>query len=490
MAPLLPVLLAIGCASVQPREDFDRAGELVRQRVPATQVYHPQLSAEPVPDLANDLTLEEALQLALLGNRQIQAAFDQVGIARADLVQSQLLSNPMLGLRARFPEGGGRSNLMVDFGQEIADFWQIPIRRKVARAELDQAVFTLVRQAVEVAAAVKVNYHRLQYLQLAEQIVRENVEIARQSSELTRARLSAGQVGKIDADLARTAVLQAELALIDIRREVRSARYNLALAMGLARWPAGEVALDPVATEASPPVDPDQAVAVALANRADLLAAARQIDAAAASIRLQNARVFPSVVAGMEFERMEARAAAAGEPMPVEPNGSTLSTLSQLGIQPRAARMEESMIDAMAGPTLSFPLPIFDQNQAQIARAAWQYRLAVRNHEQLALEISRDVQVAASDYLAAAETVRFYEQQLMPQLRESLETATAAYRAGSATVFAVLDAQRSLVETNLQLNQARLQRAIAQDELERALGGPLLRAQLPAATQPAASRPS
>ena len=47
-------------------------------------------------------------------NRQLQAAFYDIGIARADWVQAGLLSNPSLGVGILFPEGGGRSNLQVN----------------------------------------------------------------------------------------------------------------------------------------------------------------------------------------------------------------------------------------------------------------------------------------------------------------------------------------------------------------------------------------
>jgi outer membrane protein TolC len=84
--------------------------------------------------------------------------------------------------------------------------------------------------------------------------------------------------------------------------------------------------------------------------------------------------------------------------------------------------------------------------------------------------------------------VRFYESQRMPQLRSSLESATAAYRSGGSTILAVLEAQRTLVMSTADLNKAHLDRLLAADELERALGGPLMLRQLQTpASQPADS---
>jgi cobalt-zinc-cadmium efflux system outer membrane protein len=44
--------------------------------------------------LAGGLELDEALRLAPLNNRHLQAEFAALGVARADLVQAGLLRNP------------------------------------------------------------------------------------------------------------------------------------------------------------------------------------------------------------------------------------------------------------------------------------------------------------------------------------------------------------------------------------------------------------
>ena len=46
--------------------------------------------------LGNDLTAEAAVQIALLNNRKLQAVYNRLGIAQADLVQAGLPPNPIL----------------------------------------------------------------------------------------------------------------------------------------------------------------------------------------------------------------------------------------------------------------------------------------------------------------------------------------------------------------------------------------------------------
>jgi cobalt-zinc-cadmium efflux system outer membrane protein len=485
----LAALAAVGCAQVRPQADYNRAADQVRLRVPATQVYSPAEPPVSLPPVRGTLTLDEALQHAMLANRDLQAAFADIGIARADLVQSGLWKNPTLSLAGMLPEGGGRADVTFGLAQDIADLWQIPIRKKIAQAALDEAVLEVVNQAVELAMAVKQAYHRVQYQRQAIAIAQSNIEIVQRSDEAALARFRAGQVGKIDVDLARAAWLQARLALIDIERQARVSEQDLALAMGLDRWPAQEVMLDPLPAAMPPAPAVDAAVELALADRSDLLAQRRAVAVARRRIREEWRKVFPSVEIGLELERMEARAMP-GRKVAYDTlvSSAKAGELTLPDIQPRADRQREKrqMIDAMLGPGLMLPLPIFDQNQAQIARAMIQHRQEISRYEGLVQRVERDVRAAAINYQAATQTVQFYESQLMPQLQSSLESATAGYRSGGSTILAVLDAQRSLVMSAADLNMARMERLLAADELERAVGGPLLLQRLQAAaSQPA-----
>ncbi len=103
----LTLVLAISCAQVEPRADFDQARELVEESTGRDEVfdpYAPALTAEELEAiLADGLSLDEALRLALVNNRDLQAEFQEIGVAHADWVQSRLLSNPSLDVLLRFP---------------------------------------------------------------------------------------------------------------------------------------------------------------------------------------------------------------------------------------------------------------------------------------------------------------------------------------------------------------------------------------------------
>lgn len=445
------IFLLIGC--VRPQADYIRAADLVRERVPATQIYNPNPKVVSVPEVTQRLTVDQAVQRALLANRDLQVAFADIGVARADLVQSALLKNPTLAFSARFPSGGGRSDVPLDLAEDIADLWQIPIRHEIARNALDETVFKVVEQVVDTAVSTKQAYHRLQTLRQALQIARDNVQIAQRSDDAALARFQAGQTGKTDADLARTSLLQARFALIDIQRQIRVAQDDLALLLAMDRWPDTGVILDPLPAPRTAPEE-TAAVQIALSQRLDLQAQAKAVQAAHRRVTEEWLRIFPSFETGFSMERLEARNPAPGE------------------------------ISVVAGPSINLPLPIFDQNQAQIAKAVILRQQEQRRYEGMLLKVQRDVRAAMANYQAAAAQVEFYQLQLLPQLQQSLETATASYRAGTTNIVAVLDAQRSLVSTTSDLNKAQSELLQTADELEKALGGPLLWPQATPTSQP------
>ncbi|HRX85213.1 MAG TPA: TolC family protein, partial [Phycisphaerae bacterium] len=108
------MLLAGGCATVDARRDYAHTAQEVERATGHTPLPRDAEAGveEAVRALhADGLTADEAVTLALLNNPTARAALLQVGMARADVVQAGLWSNPTLGLSFRLPEGGGLTNV-------------------------------------------------------------------------------------------------------------------------------------------------------------------------------------------------------------------------------------------------------------------------------------------------------------------------------------------------------------------------------------------
>jgi len=101
--------MLLGCVSVDPATGFPDVERVVQERT-GKRVRWLQGKPEDaevdqaVRDLLKDpLSVEAAVEIALLSNRTLQATYEELGIAQADLVQAGLLKNPVLFGSARFP---------------------------------------------------------------------------------------------------------------------------------------------------------------------------------------------------------------------------------------------------------------------------------------------------------------------------------------------------------------------------------------------------
>ncbi|MGB9626510.1 MAG: TolC family protein, partial [Phycisphaerae bacterium] len=306
------LLIAVGCATVDPKGDYGRASQLIAERSGNRESYEPPadaLVAEKMAALlADGLTTDKAVRVALLNNPALQSAFHEIGASRADLVQSGLLTNSSFSLLPQFAEGGGRAKLTMGFGQELVDLWQIPVRRKIAEAQLEQVVLRVVQQAVDLTAEVKAQSYRLLALQQAEEIANENVALVEKSLKAAEDRFAAGETGQLDVNLVRTNLQETRLQRMDIQRQRRLAETALANTLGMSRWERPWVLRDELPTAVPPAPDERAMLVFAMTERLDARAAALRVRAAEEELRQQYLKVLPSLVAGVEWERPDRKA--------------------------------------------------------------------------------------------------------------------------------------------------------------------------------------
>lgn len=466
------------CVAVDPRPDWRGTGTLIMERTGAGEAYDPSSEAvleERISELLlGGVTRDEAVQIALLNNNGLHAAFETIGASRSDVVQSGLLSNPNLSLSVRFPEGGGRSNLTAGFAQQIVDLWQIPVRKKVAEAELEQVVLSVADQALKLAVEVRRTYDQLMALEQTETLTRENLELAERSLHLAQARFDAGEVGQVDVNLARTNLINIQLDAIAVGRDRKQARNALTRLLGLSR-DSHDWKLEGTWPEPPAETGDDQAVLLfALQNRLDARAEVLRIQAAETELERQYRNVFPNITLGLEAERPERRALP-GRKVFADTARSSIAAgkLTAPSIQSRSERQREKsqVIDLLLGPTLDITLPVFDQNQAQIAKATYKVRELRAAFESLLDIVAQEVADALNAMRASAELVRFYDLEALPQARSSVEASRQTYEAGEQSVLVLIEAQQTLIAQQRAHVSALRDLAQAQAELERAVGG-------------------
>ncbi len=449
-------------------------------RTGVDRVYNPE-TLSTVEDaiatlLTDGLTTNEAVQVALLNNRRFQALFQEIGVSRADVVQSRLLSNPSVGLSTRFPEGGGRSNLSLSFAQQLVDLWQIPVRKRIAEADLERTILNVVHQASDLAAEVKHKCYDLIAFGQMEEIAGETLALAERSLKLAQDRFDAGDVGQVDINLARAAMLDVQSQSMAIQRDRRIAQTTLAQILGLARWRDPWTLDDSLPQLAFPIDEGDSLLLFAMSERLDARAAAMKVRGAEDEVKRQYLSIFPNVTLGVEAERTERQALPSRNILADSARASVANgRLTAPSIQSRGERKLErrQIIDSLLGPTLDITLPIWDQNQAQIAKARFQAVQARKEYEEILDGVARDIEEALIVAESAAELVQFFEQHVLPNARANVEATQRAYHAGQQGIIALIDAQRNLIAQREAHVGARRDYAVALADLHRSAGGRL-----------------
>ena len=106
--------------------------------------------------LKKPLTINSAVQIALLNNRELLATFEDVGVSAADLREAGLLKNPSVDLSVRFPDrppSGSDWEEAAAF--DLLDLLMLPLRKRVAADQLAAAQLRVADATLRLVADVK-----------------------------------------------------------------------------------------------------------------------------------------------------------------------------------------------------------------------------------------------------------------------------------------------------------------------------------------------
>lgn len=443
---LTSTLWFTGCASLDPKPDIDQASKTIAERSGfATGWDVPWPRELETWDGASPLSMDQAVVLALKNNREIRRDVELIGSARADLVQAGLLPNPVLSLTLGFPTDPvyGSTQVGASIVQELVAIWLRPQRINAAEARLNQGVLALSDAALRLVADVKQSHARVVYGQRALELARENLATVDRSIDVLQRRIEGGEGTSLDVNRAKQQRLVLEAELKRQERDVAIEKRSLLRLIGFASAAADWVAADSGSgkeTEHEPflPASIDESFVITLAGqqRLDVAAARAVVEANSADLKIEELSRVRDFGLGVSFDRNEDKG-------------------------------------RFVGPALDIGVPIFDFNQAQVARAGSIARAALIAYEATAQQAVAQARTAYMDARTSADIADMYRHQVIVLAEENLRLAEATLRSGQDDVTVLLSAQQSLVEARKALNGLRLDAALARIELEYAIGGRL-----------------
>ena len=241
--------IVAGCAgSGTDRRLFNDVRALVADRTGGLRVQWntdsaaDRAAADAVSAVLNDdLTSDAAVQIALLNNRDLQAVFEQMGVAQADLIAAGLLKNPVFDADIRFSTAGGGTGVEMTVLQDFLDVLWIPLKRRVAAAALESAKLRAAEAAVSLAGEVREGYIQLQASQQLLALRRQVVAANSVARELAVRLHNAGNITELDLASEQAAFEQSKLDASDAEQRVVEHRERLNALMGVSspaaqRW--------------------------------------------------------------------------------------------------------------------------------------------------------------------------------------------------------------------------------------------------------------
>jgi len=369
-------------------------------------------------------TIDQAVRQAVERNLSLIAERLNLSVADAAIVTAQLRPNPVLSGGANSldwlgtgfneingagpPEYSIRVDVPFERGRKRELRTEVAASAKlVAEAQLADAVRRLKLDVTVAAVDVLEAKAKLR-------LARENLDTLSRLVELNERRLTSGALPPLEVTRSRVAMLQ-------YRGSVKAAELNLSQARLKMHALLGRQPTDPLVDiddtlgvpPAPRPADLDALQAAARSYRPDVRALHNDQARSQSDLRLQVAQGRVDYTIGAEYRR-------------------------QQGVNGKGN---------LAGLFFSVPLPVFNRNQGEIARAEAEHEKAGRSVVALETNVASEVASAYEEYETARQLLADMERELLKPAADARAGTAYVYQAGATSLLDFLDAQRAFNET-------------------------------------------
>lgn len=445
--------LLTGCATVHPGLDPPQINALLAARGAPALGWENNGSAGDATLvaqwLAEPMTAERAVRVAMLRSPKLQQEYARLGLARADIMEAVQVANPRFTVSSLAMLNGPGSQLTLGFATPLVDLLVLPARTRLAKADFERAKLGIAAAVLAVSFDVEQGWY--DYVG-AQQVADMRAAVAASlatSAELAKRFYDAGNISELQLKREDAAAAQARIAASRALVAARMARLALNTAVGLsgadADWQTSDRLPLPVAAEDDP------ATLDALANQGnlELLAMGREVDILASAAKITRSfRLLGGTEIGFDRER--------------EVDGSIIQ-----------------------GPTLNLEVPIFNQGGARVARA--DARLLEAKARLLALQLKTDnaVRLGAERVRVLSAVVKDHRDALIPAHETIVERSQQQQNYMLIGIFEVIQAKTQEYDAYQSYLEAIRDYWDARIDLMRVVG-----ARLPSEAQAGAQTPS
>ena len=406
-----------------------------------------QQSPAPAPQAPSSagaarISLDDGIRLALLHNHALQAMRTTIQQSLAEEITANLRPNPTLGLDAQFMPIFQPDKLDADYLDQSAQFDagigylfergkkrqhrlqaakdQTSVVRSLVNDNERQLVFNVSQQFVDVLLAESM-------LEFAQQ----DLDSFQKTVDISNERFRVGDMSEGD-------FLKIKLQLLQFQSDVSAAKLAKLQSLAALRQLLGfETVPDDYDVQGTLDYQPVHADLnglknLAALNRPDLRAAQQSVTAAESQYALQKANGKMDITGTFNYSHTAGAS-----------SGSFF---------------------------YSMPLPIFNRNQGEIARAQYAITQAQQQASETTQQVSTDVVAAFGNLQTNEQIVQLYQGGYVDAARQSRDISEYAYHKGAASLLDYLDSERSYRANQLAYRQALASYMLALEQMRQAVG--------------------
>ena len=374
------------------------------------------------------MTLAEFESLAIDNNPTIKELAATTQKAAGFRTQVGLRLNPTVGYQAIQLADRGTDQHTAFIEQEIVRGGKLELNRQVLNETLRAQLLELDTQKLRVVSDIRIKFYEALGAQQRMELISAFGGVVKKGLELAQLRQDALEGSKVD-------VLQSKIQKNEIDLAERQSQIAFDAAWRELAALAGKPDLSPARIDGLLPqhvesLDWNSLASAMVASSPEFGAAQVRISRAQANLRRQGVQSIPNVTAQL------------------------------------AAGVDNATGSGMINLQVGAPIPVFNQNQGNIAAARAEYCRAVMESQRIEYGIKARLAAVSKEYDSALAAIRLYADEILPAAQESLNLAEIAYKAGETSFVQVLVARRTYFDSNLQYVSAQTQLAQAQAKVD------------------------
>jgi outer membrane protein TolC len=392
---LLPLLLS-SCATFSPDGGFNNVEKSTQNYIKQKPIWanseaQKQAAAEQLAALlAQPLSVNDAVQIALINNAQLQANFYDLQIAEANVVQAGRIPNPIFSMLYAKNNGDFKIEQALTFN--ILALFTLPKASAIEKQRFVATQNKVVLQVLDTARQTRNAYYDALAARESVHYLTQVNDSAEAAAEFAKRMQKAGNWSELDKAREQVFYADAALELAQAKNKQVQAEEALTRLLGLAERTAftlPERLPDlPKSNDDLKQVKPED-----FAKRLDIAQMRSETEALASQLGLSKATRFVNVL--------------------------------ELG----PARVLEGKRDDpyKKGVTLSFELPIFDWGQSKVKRAEATYMQSLQHSANLAVVAASQVRSHYAQYQASYAIAQYYRDDVVPLRKKMLQENLLRY---------------------------------------------------------------